>query len=92
MLVVGFGATLATGIGGGGTAGAKGRATSGARSRAAGVSGLRLVVVLKLELLKKKVGAGAHEGMRLRGQHGLDMAELGIQVAEKVEHLTGLRN
>jgi hypothetical protein len=56
------------------------------------VSGLRLVVVLKLELLKKKVGAGAHEGMRLRGQHGLDMAELGIQVAEKVEHLTGLRN
>jgi hypothetical protein len=41
-----------------------------------GLSTLHFVIVLELDLFEKEVGECTHEGMRLRGEHGLDMAKL----------------
>jgi hypothetical protein len=46
--------------------------------------------VLKLDLLEEQVGAGTHEDVRLGGEHRLDVAVLGVQSAEEVQHLAGL--
>lgn len=54
--------------------------------------GLRLVVVLQLELLQEQVRSRAHECVRLGGEHWLDMAIGFVQAANQVEHLTGLGN
>ena len=68
----------------------------GGRSRGATVvgeerlTGGRVVVVLKLDLLEEEVGTGTHEGVRLGGEHRLDVAVLGFQSAEEVQHLAGL--
>jgi hypothetical protein len=49
-----------------------------------------LVVLLKLELLEKKVGTCAHERVGLGSEHKFDMAEFGIQATEKVQDLARL--
>ena len=58
------------------------------------LTGLHLVIMLHLEFLEGQEGARALEGVRraLGDDHRLDVAILGIQPAEKVEHLARLRD
>ena len=58
------------------------------------LTSLHFVIVLHLEFLEGQEGARVLEGVRraLGGDHRLDVAILGIQPAEKVEHSARLRD
>ena len=54
------------------------------------LTGLRLVVLVQLQLFEEEVGARTHEGVRLGGEHRLDMAKFLVQAAKQIQHLAGL--
>ena len=101
-LVLGAGTAVGTGVAAGGATSAGGGGTvaggtalrGGSGGTAVGgeerLTGLRLVVLVQLQLFEEEVGARTHEGVHLGGKHRLDMAKLLVQAAKQIQHLAGL--